>query len=145
MSISEVDVARFRNNNGHNYFITFISYLGIFYQITVDNAQLINPDARVRVATLIEGTEPTNYGSTSIKHSSQSDSPMMEYQLNSLDNGVPYFVHLCSRNSKKIGYAALASPYTMTQMKEGTLVAGFCIYVSLERLAHSGIVVGITV
>ncbi|KAL7542724.1 hypothetical protein ACHAXR_012005, partial [Thalassiosira sp. AJA248-18] len=117
-SIGEVDVARYRNNNGHNYFITFISELGNREQLTIDDSQLMGPDARARVANLIEGTDPADYGSTSIQHPSQADSASMKYQLSSLDNGVPYFVRIRSRNSKGFGYAALASPSPMTPIKQ---------------------------
>ena len=114
-SIGEVDVVRFRNNNGHNYFITFISELGDREMLTVDDSQLMGPDARARVASLIEGTEPTNYGSTLVSHQMQSTS--MQYQVNGLENGTPYFVRLRSRNSKGFGYAALATPSPITPVK----------------------------
>ena len=80
-TIGEVNVSRYSNNNGHNYFITFISELGDREQLTVDDSQLMGPDARARVATLLEGTDPFNYGTTLIQHPSQPKSTSMQYQL----------------------------------------------------------------
>ena len=59
-SIGEVDVTRYRNSNGHNYFITFVSELGDRELISVDDSQLMGPDARARVATLIDGSDPAH-------------------------------------------------------------------------------------
>ncbi|KAL7554975.1 hypothetical protein ACHAWF_018557 [Thalassiosira exigua] len=111
-SIGEVDVARYQNNNGQNYFVVFLSELGDREQMTIDDSQLTGPDARARVATLLRGTQPSSYGSASIQNPSES-----ELHIKGLDNGVPYFVRIRSRNSKGFGYAAIAYPSPMTPMK----------------------------
>jgi len=116
-SIGEVDVARYRNNNGHNWFITFISELGNRQLITVDDSQLMGPDARAKVATIIDGTEPEGYGSVLIQHPSQLNPTSIQYQINGLDNGIPYYVRIRSRNDRGFGYASLASPSPMTPVK----------------------------
>lgn len=116
-SIGEVHVTRFRNNNGHNYFITFLSELGNREQITVDDSQLMGPDARAREATLIDGTEPTNYDSAIIHHPSNMQSMAMQHQITGLTNGLPYVVRLRSYNSKGFGYAALASPSPLSPLR----------------------------
>eukprot|EP00970_Alexandrium_tamarense_P009994 scaffold1976_cov187-Alexandrium_tamarense.AAC.23 len=116
-TIGEVDVARFDNNNGHNYFVTFLSELGDREQLTVDDLQLTGPDARASVATLVEGTDPSNYGSVLIPRNSQ----LMKYQIKSLNNGVSYFVRVRGRNSNGYGYAAFGSPSPMTPVRAPTL------------------------
>ncbi|KAL7440180.1 hypothetical protein ACHAXH_004154 [Discostella pseudostelligera] len=128
-SIGEVDVTRYRNNNGHNYFITFVSELGDRELITVDDSQLMGPDARARVATLTDGTEPANYGSALTQHpTKKSLTAIMQYQIVRLRNGIPYFVRIRSCNSKGLGYASLASPSPMRPVKRPsppTLVSMF--------------------
>jgi len=137
-TIGEVDVSRYSNNNGHNYFITFISELGDREQLTVDDSQLMGPDARARVATLIEGTDPFNYGTTLIQHPSQPKSTSIQYQLDGLVNGVPYFVRIRARNSRGFGYAVLASPSPTTPVKRPsspTSIAMFPLSDSRIRLS----------
>ncbi|KAL9190302.1 hypothetical protein ACHAXT_007513 [Thalassiosira profunda] len=117
-SIGEVDAARYRNNNGHNYFVTFLSELGNREQLTIDDSQLTGPDAQARVATIIDGTEPQSYGSALIPHPSDTGSPSMQYRLTGLENGAPYFVRIRSRNAKGFGYAKVAAPSPMTPVRK---------------------------
>lgn len=118
ISIGEVEVARYRNKNGHNYFITFVSELGDRELITVDDSQLMGPYARAKVATLIDGTGPLNYGSALVQASSKkSSTAIILHQLSSLMNGVPYFVRIRSYNSKGFGYSALAFPSPATPVR----------------------------
>lgn len=117
-SIGEVDVTRYRNSNGHNYFITFVSELGDRELISVDDSQLMGPDARARVATLIDGSDPAHYGSALVQQpSDRSSTRIMQYQIDGLMNGVPYLIRIRSYNSKGFGYAALASPSPSTPVK----------------------------
>eukprot|EP00984_Skeletonema_dohrnii_P023836 scaffold12938_cov128-Skeletonema_dohrnii-CCMP3373.AAC.1 len=114
-TIGEVDVTRYSNNNGHNYFVTFLSELGNRDQITVDDSTLMGPDARARVATMVDGTEPADYGDALIPHPTMVDgSSPLQYQIEGLTNGIPYYVRIRSRNAKGFGYAALglSSPTT---------------------------------
>jgi len=109
------DVTRYSNNNGYNYFVTFLSELGDRDQITVDDSTLMGPDARARVATIVDGTEPLDYGDAFIPHPTMGGgSSSLHYQIKGLTNGVPYFVRIRSRNAKGFGYAALglSSPTT---------------------------------
>ena len=102
--IGEVNVVRHDNNNGYNYFITFLSELGDIQQLTIDDSQLTGPDARARMATLIDGIPPSDYDSAIVPHSST----LMEYKIDNLDNGVAYFVRIRGKNAKGYGYAASA-------------------------------------
>ncbi len=138
-SIGEVEVTRYRNNNGHNYFITFTSELGDRELITVDDSQLMGPDARARMATLIDGTEPTDYGSALVQHPTEkSPTAFMQYEIRSLRNGLPYFVRIRSYNSKGFGYVALASPSPAIPVKRPsppTLVSMFPLSDSRIRIS----------
>ena len=110
-TIGEVDVTRYTNNNGHNYFVTFLSELGDREQITVDDSLLMGPDARARVATIVDGTEPSDYGHAYVEDHSSSviETSSLQYQIKGLRNGVPYYVRIRSRNTKGFGYARLVS------------------------------------
>ena len=110
--IGEVNVVRHDNNNGYNYFITFLSELGDIQQLTIDDSQLTGPDARERMATLIDGIPPSDYNSAIVPHSST----LMEYKIDNLDNRVAYFVRIRGKNAKGYGYAASA-PSPMTPIR----------------------------
>lgn len=110
-TIGEVGVTRYTNNNGHNYFVTFLSELGNRDQITVDDSTLMGPDARARVATMVDGTEPSDYGNELIPHPTMVEgSSSLQYQIKDLENGVPYYVRIRSRNAKGFGYATMGIP-----------------------------------
>ena len=101
-TIGKVDVNQFTNNNGHNYFVTFLSELGNLSPIAVDDSQLNGPNAKIIVTTIKNGVLPSKYDSVFVDQSSRS------LRINNLLNGKKYIVQVRSMNSEGLGDFSLA-------------------------------------
>lgn len=109
-TVGEVDVSRFVNNNGFNYFVTFLTELGDLELMTVDDSHLLGPDAQARVAAITDGAMPEDYGSATIM--ATASTATVEQEVVGLVTGVPYEFRIRGRNSKGLGYAGVTSSYT---------------------------------
>ena len=114
-TVGEVDVSRFVNNNGFNYFVTFLTELGDLELMTVDDSHLLGPDAQARVAAITDGAMPEDYGSMTVM--ATASTATVEQEVAGLVTGVPYEFRIRSRNSKGLGYAGVTSSHT-TPIKE---------------------------
>lgn len=93
--ISEVEVSRHRNNNGHNYMVTFLSELGNIPLLRIDASHLTGPNSKVKVTSIQEGSIPQKNGSHRIASASSNF-----HRISGLMNGIPYFVRLYAVNSR---------------------------------------------
>ena len=109
-TVGEVDVSRFVNNNGFNYFVTFLTELGDLELMTVDDSHLLGPEAQARVAAIMDGAVPEDYGSATVM--ATASTATVEHEVEGLATGVPYEFRIRSRNSKGLGYAGVTSSYT---------------------------------
>ena len=114
-AIGEVNVERHNNNNGYNYFVTFLSDLGDLEQLTIDDSQLTGPEASARMATLVDGVIPSDYGSVIVPNI--NNAATMEYKIDGLGNGISYYVRIRSKNLKGYGYASNAAASPMTPLR----------------------------
>jgi len=80
-TIGLVEVSMFQNNNGFNYFVTFLSEIGDLPSIIVHDAQLTGPNAKARIATIRDGITPNNFGSKYVPSPSES-----RYTITGLEN-----------------------------------------------------------
>ena len=106
--ISSVSVTRFVNNNGFNYFVTFLSEQGNLPTIAIDNSELTGPNANANVATIQDGVLPSNFGKV---HTVSTSSI---YTITRLKTGAPYTVRMRSFNSEGMGDFQIAFPPSIT-------------------------------
>ena len=98
-------MGRFTNNNGFDYFVTFLSELGNLLSMTVHDFALTGPDAKARVTTIRDGELPLNYGKSIVNY------PLtLKYTILDLKNGIPYYIRVQSRNDEGMSSFTIASP-----------------------------------
>jgi len=105
MSIGTVNVTRYNNDNGYDYFVTFLTELGNIDLMGISYSQLFGPNAKARVVTMQDGLIPDDYKSSIISSGESSF-----YIIPELKMGIPYFVRVRARNSEGFGDYALANP-----------------------------------
>jgi len=103
-TIGNVEVTRFINNNGFNYFVTFLTEVGDLPLMMMDDSHLTGPNAKARVTKVLKGKEPLLYGEATISPSDHS------YHITGLKMGFPYFVRLRAKNSEGLGGYSMALP-----------------------------------
>jgi len=104
-TIGKVDVSRFRNANGWNYFITFLSELGNLEEIVVNDSRLTGPNAKARIVTVNDGSLPPDYRFAIIPSAS-----ILHYNIESLVVGTSYFVRVRSKNTEGFGDFKYSKP-----------------------------------
>lgn len=122
-TIGKVDVNRFENNNGHNYFVTFLTEIGNLDIISVHDSQITGPNAKVGAATIQDGSKPLNYGVKLIDSVS-----MLSYTIDGLVNGKKYFVRVSSKNSEGFGGSTIAMPSPISPKEAPSAPAGVSIF-----------------
>ena len=132
-TIGNVNVVRFPNNNGHDYFISFISEMGNCALLSVDDSHLTGPNAKVAVFTIQDGKNPDDY-----RYIFVSSILQRSFQINNLVNGKDYVIRLRSKNSEGFGDFRLAIPSPIAPMdtpSAPTSVSFFPLSASMLRIS----------
>ena len=107
--IGAVEVTRYSNAQGFNWFVTFVdanddSSDGRDIPLMGINDRMLNgPNARARVASIVDGVQGDDYGRIEVAASEQS------LTLQDLSKGTPLFFSIRSRNTQGYGASRLAS------------------------------------
>ena len=108
--IGAVEVTRYSNAQGFNWFVTFVdanddSSDGRDIPLMGINDRMLNgPNARARVASIVDGVQGDDYGRIEVAASEQS------LTLQDLSKGTPLFISIRSGNTQGYGASRLASP-----------------------------------
>ena len=108
--IGAVEVTRYSNAQGFNWFVTFVdanddsSNGGDIPLMGINDRMLNGPNARARVASILDGVQGDDYGRIEVVASERS------LTLQDLSKGTPLFISIRSRNTQGYGASRLASP-----------------------------------
>ena len=102
--ISTVDVTRYTNAQGFNWFVTFTDG-GNVPLMGMNHRMLNGPNAKARVAAIFEGQEKQNYGQVEL-----AGTFVQSHTLSDLIQGTPYYIGVRAKNIEGYGRTRLASP-----------------------------------
>ena len=108
--IGTAEVTRYSNAQGFNWFVTFIdvsddSSSGRDIPLMGINDRMLNgPNAKARVASIVDGVQGNDYGRIEVAASEQS------LTLKDLSKGTPLFISVRAKNTEGYGASRLASP-----------------------------------
>mmetsp|Transcript_19232 Transcript_19232/g.32040 ORF Transcript_19232/g.32040 Transcript_19232/m.32040 type:complete len:7480 (+) Transcript_19232:1-22440(+) len=109
-TISLVDVSRFKNGYGYDWYVKFVGHTGAVGLLTVDSSQLTGPSASALVAQTRAGTLPSSYGSHTFPTASAGS---FTYSIPGLNKGQSYSARVTGVNSEGLGVTSdAASPMT---------------------------------